>query len=643
MSESDVTSDNKTKKLFIPTHSKNYSNHGFQNEDGEDINLGEYIKAFEDETNDTTFESETQDEEKSISVHSNIFVTPQKDNVLSPPVVMRRVSENQIPKSKPLVPSTLFQSTNDSEYLESIGNNFAGHALHGKNTNIHGEDEDQDETSSMISQYGSEVGEMKMRMDDIHAMDAVHEGANDDDSECEDSGNDEKVSLCENIEKLHKEENLSIDGSVDSIDLSNHLENDIKRKMINRQQNQARVNTPVSPSAKSLDVTSSRHDTTPTTPIGAVSIALRNIGKGMSNMARAGSKISSPLTSSSPQVATVSPKRDERYLLNDIKSNSHWLSPRFGNQRSSIHSTSIHQPQLTSSQSQSVKSGSTQFFGITQCLSFDPESGKLPYSNMRMTDSPPSSRLPRRAHRKTRSWGQGSSDFLSKGASSSFDLGLESTRGRGHIPAIPLTPTPRDNMIASAHLSPRRLNDNEREDAKILLKIFVEQTLMYDSRLSKEGEKGWQNPADGYSPPKKVTKSMLEGALQQLRSMSKTYQEENSVIPHHILLAVLDELEASYEYAKEMKQAALSASSWLNSNDASDFETSVQNSSIPQNVTIDQLKSLNESLQRQLSAQYDVNEKLNEDLSFCRAEIGRLKSPMNYNAVDVSIHWSAIY
>ena len=42
----------------------------------------------------------------------------------------------------------------------------------------------------MISQYGSEVGEMKMRMDDIHAMDAVHEGANDDDSECEDSGND---------------------------------------------------------------------------------------------------------------------------------------------------------------------------------------------------------------------------------------------------------------------------------------------------------------------------------------------------------------------------------------------------------------------------------------------------------------------
>lgn len=630
MSESDVTSE-KTKKLLIPTHSKKDPNHGFRNEDGEDVNLGEYIKAFEDETNDTTFESEFQDEDevKSESVLSNVFVTPQKGNVLSPPVVLRRVPENQTPESKPLIPASLFQSTNGSEYLDSTQNNLSGFTLDRITSNAHEEDdEDKEETSSMISQYGSEVGEIKFRMEDINTMDAVPEGANDEDSEDEDGGSDEKVSPTEKEEKLDRGD----DGSIDSIDLSNHLENDVSRKQIDSQQNQFRENfTPVSPSSKSVDVASNKHDAPPTTPIGAVSIALRNIGKGMSNMARAGGKLSSPLASSSSPLATVSTKSDERYHLNDLNSHRHWLSPRFGNQRNPTNRESIHQPQLTSVQSSKVKSGATQFFGITQCLSFDPESGKLPYSNMRMTDSPPASPLPRRTHRKTQSWGQGSSDFLSKGASPSFDLGLESSQGRGQIPPIPLTPKAKENMFTSTHMSPRTFDDNEREDAKILLKIFVEQTLMYDRQLSEKGEKSQCNPAGGDFASKKVTKSILEKALRQLRSMSKTFQNEESTIPHQILLAVLDELETSHEYAQEMKQAALSASAWLHSNDTSDFEVSVENSSAHQNTTIDQLKASNESLQRQLSEQYDVNQKLNQDLSICRAEIGRLRSPLSYD------------
>lgn len=638
--ESDVTSD-KTKKLFVSSHSKNYSNRGFQNDDGDDINLREYIKAFDDESNDTTFESEIQEEHdaKSESVHSNMFVTPQKDNVLSPPVVMRRVSENQTPQSKPLIPSTLFQSNNDSEYFDSIQNNLDDYVLNGKTSNTHEEEEDKEETSSMVSQYGSDVGEIKMRMEDIHTMDAVPEDANDEDSECEDEeDNVEKVDQHGDGDNIDRDDD---DGSIDSIDLSNHLEKNIGIKRIDTQQHQFRDNfTPVSPSSKSLDVGSNKPDATPTTPIGAVSIALRNIGKGMSNIARAGGKLSSPIASTSSPAATVSPKYDERYRLSDFNSHSHWLSPRFGNQRNTADTESIRQPRLTSSlQSSRAKSGATQLFGMTQCLSFDPESGKLPYSNMRMTDSPPSSPLPRRTHRKTRSWGQGVSDFSSKGASRSFDLELESSRGRGEIPPIPLTPTAKENIITSTYISPHISNDNEREDAKILLKIFVEQTLMYDKQLSEQSEKSKYHAADGALAPKKVTKSILQRALRQLRSMIDSNQEEESMVSHQVLVAVLDELETSYEYAQEMKQAALSASAWLNSNDTN-FEPSMDHTLIRQNLTVDQLKASNESLQRQLSEQYHVNEKLNQDLSICRAEIGRLRSPLSYKMEndDVSFH-----
>jgi hypothetical protein len=118
------------------------------------------------------------------------------------------------------------------------------------------------------------------------------------------------------------------------------------------------------------------------------------------------------------------------------KSNKIWLSPRFEHLHQNrlhqetnvpIHDTSsqqsqcpsnsksIQQPALLESQNHQVHSNHQQqrglakgvstmhpsfssrsatIKGITSCLSFDPESGKQPYGNMRISDSPPSSPVP---------------------------------------------------------------------------------------------------------------------------------------------------------------------------------------------------------------------------------------------------------
>jgi hypothetical protein len=158
----------------------------------------------------------------------------------------------------------------------------------------------------------------------------------------------------------------------------------------------------------------------------------------------------------------------------------------------------------------------------------------------------------------------------------------------------------------------------------------------------------------------------IAAAVEELRMMSKQRQlsgeeGDSSRGSHSARMTALDELLRSHAYALEMKRAALSASAWLNSigrlstdrtGDSStgkDQPTSANaHSSSPQEIeaaggqasgegshvmnrSADKMELL--SMKAQLhTSQMEAKEKtavakkLNEELSHCRAEIGRLRS-----------------
>ena len=192
-----------------------------------------------------------------------------------------------------------------------------------------------------------------------------------------------------------------------------------------------RRGVPTSPMATKYQY---REDNEPTTPIGAMSAALRRLGNGVSNMARCTKTPpqSSPHHYTSDD-APFSPHNHAQQQQgakgqgqgqgHDDKKHNVWLSPRYGNSKNHVSKTSIQQPMFRSApHNRNYRQGTGTGTrantnvnahtsnGITSCLSFDPESGRRPYGNMRMTDSPPSSPLP--SHRKTRSWGSSGSDFF---------------------------------------------------------------------------------------------------------------------------------------------------------------------------------------------------------------------------------------
>lgn len=565
---------------------------------------------------------------------SDTFVTPRKDNILSPPVVTRRVTDIKTQKSaEKFVPSTLFHSTRKPKSLDSIKNNLSRNALQ-KNDfySNHDDDDDKEETSSMISQYGSDAGDVTIRMDDMMTMEAVPECSNDDESE-HDRGDDHE----ENCSELGPYQNpckdsSSTDDSIASVDLSDTQANVVVETPKNIPIRE--TNTPSSPFLKSSEASFIKQDTAPTTPIGTVSIALRNIGKGMSHFTKAGGKLSSPLISTS-SVASSPRRNDEKNRYCDLNSNRHWLSPRYGNQKVFNNGASIHQPILNNTESSKVKSGASQMFGITQCLSFDPESGKLPYANMRFTESPPASPLPYRAHRKTKSWGGAGFDIPSKANADKSDSSF----------FFPHTPIPYDNKTMTVPLSPHTADDNERDDAINLLKIFVQQSLMHDFKTTRNEPGSCNDVSRDSAFPLHASQSDLDDTLNDLRRISEGYSGSDLKTSHQLRSSVLNELETAYGYAQEMKRAAISASTWLNFNDKTHFDSVYSQSAVQADMSNDQLKIFIANMQQELSIQVELNQKLNRDLSSCKAEIGRLKTVpiLGSNGHDVSYYMLPIF
>lgn len=312
-------------------------------------------------------------------------------------------------------------------------------------------DASSDSANSLISEYGSDIGEIKLRMDDVHAMDALVE-----DVEEEEDGNNDEL---EGGEKEEEEEDRFINqkrkelGALRSLDTNSNcdaqslysvnllsssslaelptineisLHNPIIRDkvqniskrhefQIKREHNTDRSASPIAPN----------------TPISAVSAAIRRLGNGVVNQMTTRCNNNEENASSTSEY--------EEFPFNDIYQQRHrnmWLSPRFGHghhadefqpsspSRSSCNSSHhvlaaasssseinqhAYQPQMVTTPSQTRSQNTTTNLlssplrHIRGCFSFDPESGTLPYAT-RIHSSPPSSPLVVQTHRKSKSW-----------------------------------------------------------------------------------------------------------------------------------------------------------------------------------------------------------------------------------------------
>ena len=96
----------------------------------------------------------------------------------------------------------------------------------------------------------------------------------------------------------------------------------------------------------------------------------------------------------------------------------------------------------------------------------------------------------------------------------------------------------------------------------------------------------------------------------------------------------INELLRSHTYAMEMKQAALSASTWLRTIDRNSQRNSNNyNANMNNDLRAAKLEAI-------LADKIEQNERLNQELSKCRAEIGRLRS---VSKADVSVQRSVYF
>ena len=167
-----------------------------------------------------------------------------------------------------------------------------------------------------------------------------------------------------------------------------------------------------------------------------------------------------------------------------------------------------------------------------------------------------------------------------------------------------------------------------------LLSLFVERSVAFHENSSASTPDQLESQEESSDD--------VKSCVDALREISKCHvgegEGEDKLYPSHKdRLKVLDSLENYHTYAMEMKQAALSASTWLNAigrtgKSASIGELCLPNSSefiseeMMRQMDIDELRPLIQATHSQLVEKNDMNDRLDRELSVCRAEIGRLKT-----------------
>ena len=111
-------------------------------------------------------------------------------------------------------------------------------------------------------------------------------------------------------------------------------------------------------------------------------------------------------------------------------------------------------------------------------------------------------------------------------------------------------------------------------------------------------------------------------------------------------MKILNELELSYVYATEMKRAALSAMTWLRSlGRTSNDGCSVNDKNRPQFwINSHQNTNTSSSYEGQMEEKNNTIKRLNQELSICRAEIGRLtvlkRNEVRYSRFNILLLFS---
>ncbi len=148
----------------------------------------------------------------------------------------------------------------------------------------------------------------------------------------------------------------------------------------------------------------------------------------------------------------------------------------------------------------------------------------------------------------------------------------------------------------------------------------------------------------------------IEECVEDLRKISRQYEEhehdDDDKTSHETRMIILNNLEKAHTYATEMKQAALSASTWLHaigrsgessSESRRDFNMKnnkrvVLSTDELMKMGTKQLASIVQNIELQLMDKNELNNRLDNELSKCRAEIGRLKTTSRTEVSILSSH-----
>lgn len=151
--------------------------------------------------------------------------------------------------------------------------------------------------------------------------------------------------------------------------------------------------------------------------------------------------------------------------------------------------------------------------------------------------------------------------------------------------------------------------DIEGEDALNILSCLVERSVEFEEKS--------QHNID------------ITASVNTLKKISQEYDDN-----HQMRNDAIDELVRAHTYAMEMKQAALSASTWLRTIDRNSQRNSNNyNANMNNDLKTAKLEAI-------LADKIEQNERLNQELSKCRAEIGRLRS---VSKADVSVQRSVYF
>jgi hypothetical protein len=209
------------------------------------------------------------------------------------------------------------------------------------------------------------------------------------------------------------------------------------------------------------------------------------------------------------------------------------------------------------------------------------------------------------------------------------------------------------------------VGDIEREDALDLLELLVERSIAFHENVSVENTTTTSSTSGKAASTLDHNvvgneKSEIEipdsesflKCIDALCKISCEYEKNHEQLhqakqdfdstSHDDRMIVLRRLVDSHTYAKEMKQAALSASTWLTAIGRMGGNRTHQATPISQYISEEklqqmdakELRSLVHAAHAQLLEKNEINQKLESELSSCRGEIGRLKTAMSKKEVS---------